>query len=1065
MKECTLFCKKSTDAQQGVALIVALSVLAILSIIVLAIFNDATSELRRSGIARNSERALKLAETGVQVARAMLEEGGVGGSLSSVDGFSDGGYFFASMGSGMPGNEKWEQWHYDSQITGNNVQSEISVPLRPVWMKEAYGRNGLIESNSRVYINNLYGIVSGGAYFPIEAATTTNIRAVHEFTGESGTTDTPLKYNTADNVSYTWEGDTNGDKTVAINSYNNGYAINMSPMASYSNFSTVPDKSDPVITHQTLYHTYAGGSGSSNSDTTSTVRIQAVNALCNASDNTEASVLWEFDTQLHGYGTAPAVFDPSPNQPGDEIVYFAVLGQDDANLRDKESVQKQPNEISDDPDKIYIYAIVDETGSAADECSKTGRYRLKWAHPFPDPDVADWTDYPTEEATGTNGMFPPYVRRSSDMASLPEDDLLFDYRDSIYDDDMQNQVRGNEYIGVFQPASISPVVIKPLYELDGIDLSGSQMVSENRIDTIDGALQNPNDKTSVRIKGDPADPFIELYLVYVAHPYVKYSASNSGKSMGYNLTDTRNWGRNYELKKYTNLQTRVIALRDRLDGSCDSDNNASNGHDGDACAWSWKSAKSRFPVFKWNYRVPGWDPSRSDQRPWNGYGEFVWDTWFEQQIAPMVGIVEADQDGSSWGSISNQAGGERQIYPTLYVTYESLSHPDESGNNVNGPTTGNGSPVNFGSDQWGDNHLLIMGLRDTWDDYMQGKPTNPMWDAMLTQDNPYAVPVQSKPVEDYWTHKHDDIICAADGSMIPRTYTGTSEVVISYPDSSNMALAAANDDKVGFARPYVWTESLWEENVDNGDPNRDLDKQGWDKSGLSSSGTSNDVDVEGETSAMCVDCLDGAGLIISVFNHDLSGVIEDLRMHAVNARTGQHSWDYHMPAVFTGDFFNATPAIANGKVFVAFASRNGDRRGAFLKVLNADTGAKEQSVWFDNDASSRTFDDARTAGRADALIMSPTIANGAVYVGTYHFNGTTSDQSDDTIRIYAFSPVMRLFSMGVYPLAYTNETTIPDLISPVTDSTMARLPRVERKLQVWITGAGSKWEEIRETRP
>ncbi len=1074
MKYTIRFTRQSQRAQQGVALIVALFVLAILSIISLSIFIEAQGELKRSTTARNSEKALKLAETGVQIARAMLDEGGIEGSLSSVDGYAMGGYFFTSMGSGMPGNEKWEQWHYDSGITGNNVQSEITVPLRPVWMKESDGRNGIMVG-SAVTVTNLYAVVAGGAYFQIEEDTETKIRAVDEFTGASGSTDTPLKYD-ADGV-FTWEGDTNGDKTILENTpsnvgYNNNYAINMSPMGSYANFSTVPDKTDPVIVQQTLYYSYAGydGTGSSptaSTDTTSTVRLQAVNSLCNASPTTKANVLWEFDTGIHGNGTAPAVFDPSPDQPGDEIIYFAVLGQGDTNIRSRTEVQNQPNTVDDEPDKIYIYAIVDETSSHADnasttECNKQGRYFLKWAHPFPDPDVADWTDYPTEEATGTNGQFPPYTRIPSDMSPfLPEDDIMYDYRDSFYSDGMQNQVRGNEYTGYFQPASISPVVVNVFYELDGVNPDGTQMVATQRVDTIEGVSMQ--DLADTLAYGDPADPLIEIYLVSVAHPTVKQDDS---KSLGYSESDTRDWDANYDLKKNSRVQTRVVALRDRLDGSCDSDSNSSNGLDGEDCAWNWNSAKSRFPIFKWNYRVPSLDPSRSDPRPWNGYGEFVWDTWFEQQIAPMVGVVVADQDDTLWGSISNYAGGKRELYSALYVTYESLSFPDEGGDSsLSGPRTSDGSPVAFNSDNWWDAHLMVMGLRDTWDDYMAGNQTNPMWDAMVTNPasdptplNPYAIPVKSSPVEDYWTHKHDGTICNANGSMIAETYDDVTggEVIITYPGSSTHNLAVANADKVGFARPYIWNEWLWERNVDNGPsnghPDRDLDEQGWAQSGLSSSNTAKDTDAEGETSAMCGDCLDGDGLIVSVFNHDLSSY-EDLRMHAINARSGKHAWDYHMPASLSGDYFNGTPAIANNNVFVSYVSRNGDKQGAFLKVLDASDGALKQSLWFDNESGNR----------ADALIMSPSIANGAVYVGTYHFNGT-NNQNNDSIRIYAFSPVLRLFSMGVYPMAYEDDTTIPDLTSQTADET-AYMPRVERKLQVWITGSGSKWEEIRETRP
>ena len=355
-----------------------------------------------------------------------------------------------------------------------------------------------------------------------------------------------------------------------------------------------------------------------------------------------------------------------------------------------------------------------------------------------------------------------------------------------------------------------------------------------------------------------------------------------------------------------------------------------------------------------------------------------------------------------------------------------------------------------------------MGIRDTWDDYMEGNQTNPMWDDTVAQGNPYIVPVKSSPVESYWTHKHDGVICEADGAMTKEYYPPSfSEVVVTYTDAE-MNEWKGNANKIGFDRPYVWSESLWQTNV-KGSATRGLDQQGWANSGLSTNRNSNDLDVEGETSAFCRECLDGDGLIVTVFNHDIGGPnIEDLRMHAVNATTGKHVWDYHMPATLAGDYFNATPSIANGKVFVAYVSRNGSQKGAFMRVIDADTGAQDQALYFDYDLNSKSAFDGKTAGRADALLIPPTIANGAIYVGTYHFRGTDNPKND-TIRIYAFSPVLRIFSTGIYPMAYTNISTIPDLAAP-TGTKSFKIPRAERKLQVWITGSGSKWEELREIR-
>jgi hypothetical protein len=127
-----------------------------------------------------------------------------------------------------------------------------------------------------------------------------------------------------------------------------------------------------------------------------------------------------------------------------------------------------------------------------------------------------------------------------------------------------------------------------------------------------------------------------------------------------------------------------------------------------------------------------------------------------------------------------------------------------------------------------------------------------------------------------------------------------TETVITY--SSAEAAAWANTDKVGFPRPYTWWESLWNSNVKNnalGLTGRGMSSQGWANSGSAAVSTSKDIDVEGETSAFCRECANNDGIIVQVFNHDLSD-IEDLRVHGINAKTGKHVWDYHMPTSLVG---------------------------------------------------------------------------------------------------------------------------------------------------------------------
>jgi hypothetical protein len=144
-----------------------------------------------------------------------------------------------------------------------------------------------------------------------------------------------------------------------------------------------------------------------------------------------------------------------------------------------------------------------------------------------------------------------------------------------------------------------------------------------------------------------------------------------------------------------------------------------------------------------------------------------------------------------------------------------------------------------------------------------------------------------------------------------------------------------------------------------------------------------------------------------------------------------------MPAKLAGDYFNATPGIANNLVFVAYQRHTGRR--SIMQVINADTGGGVQRVTFDDDS--------------DVVLIPPTIANGAVYVGSYDFNGNTGDNNmdDDIIRIFAFSPMLRMFATGIYPMS----TTLSETAHSLT-------PRAERKLQVWISGTESKWQEVGE---
>jgi len=1058
---------------RGVALLLALFVLVIFSVLGMAMLSNVNQELKMSKNFENSERALKIAEAGVQIARSSFFDPALVAStgtkeVTSVDGFIMGGYFLTRLESNFRGNEKWTQWRHDEGLSGNNNESEITVPLRTVWFTNSSGINGSWTGNT-FYVNNIYSIVARGTYFPIEGASGTLVRAHDEYTGKQKVDkDDPAFANP-----YYWTYDKAlNDTALAVTYPFNGpvnYAVGMSPMVSFSDYTTkinTDGKLGEVIIQQTLYFAYSGSSTdlSSSADTTSTVRLRAANALCNMTNNGEpVKSLWEFDTGMHGIGTAPAFFDPDPDTPGDEIIYFAVIsrgkpgsaGALDLNAADVNESRAYPSLATDDPEQLYLFAVVDTTGRVS-SCTSTGTYTVKWAHPFPDPDVAEWTDYPTEHATGTNGQRPPYIRRPSDMTPfLPEEDLLADYRDgpgyngrnsgagkSSYDRQW-NQIRGNFMGG--EPA-VSPPVVKALYRLNSGEFSAE------RADALAG-------------NGNPDDPLIDIYLTYSALTRVSFLRPASSPWVSHWFWDKVKGyqGDGWSMPGYrkpNECHTYVIALRDRV---------VRNGS-----AWNWNSAKSRFPTFKWTYKVPGWDPDQTDQRPPNGYGVYNWDTWYGGSVAPMINTLAWNQDATKWGEVksgSDKLAGDANLYTILYPYYKSAgfvhggAERNDTSTGRKGPKINEGSPVNFSGDSWTDTRVMISSVRDTWEDYMEGKQTNPLWQAMATGVNPYfSNPSRSNPVEPYWTHQN----AAAD----PNTVDALGHSLITY----NAALKAqypANTNKIGFPRPYQWWEALWAANVRGAADAapQSLYSQGWAGVVSGSKDTSLDVDVEGETSAMCKECLNTQGLMVFAFNHDLDSTgdhdgndaddREDLRIHGINATTGVHQWDYHMAASLAGDDSNSTPAIANNRVFVAYEKfgnktvNKGENRQVILQVLSAEDGSAEQSITVDSEA--------------DAIIMPPTIANGAVYVGTYSFGSPRTlgdgNKKNDYIRLFAMSPVLRLVSTGIYPMEYRSYTTIDEIdykqFLDQNSTTFSQDPSI-RQLQVWITGTSSKWEEVRE---
>ena len=1071
---------------RGVALLAALFVLMILSILGIWLLFAVTDEQRLSKSAENAERALKIAEAGIQIARSTFADSGLKNitstmELSAVDGFYRGGYFLAQLQSGFQGEEKWKDWRYDEGVGGTNLISNISAPVFHVWQTGSKGVNGSF-TGTNFYANPIYGIVARGTYFPIEyktsvsntSATDTKVRAHDEYTG-APKVDVDYEQ-TGFGSKYYWIGDKKLDTTLDGRTVN--YAVNMSPMVSFSNYSSRTGLAAPVLDQQTAYFTYSGsssanpsGTGTTISDLSSTVRLRAVNALCHGGgyndtahdgNNEPVKTLWEFDTNLHGIGTAPAFFDPTPGQPGDEILYFAVMsrgrpGASGALDLVQGATGRFPLLATHDPEQIYLFAVVDTTGKPAD-CASTGTRAVKWARPFPDPDVAEWTDYATEHVTGTTGQNDDpanrgasYTRTPADMTPfLPEEDLLADYRDGpgrdsqTGRDNQWNQIRGNLYGSVVP--GVSPPVVKVLYRKSTGELTEKRADAQNQY-----------------------DPIIDIYVTYSALTRVSFlvktvsdpTVSNHWYGQYVESISGAGWGP-AGYRKGNTAQVRVLALRDRL--ARDTTNNT----------WKWTAAKSRFPILKWTAPAPAWDPDQSDStpdgRPWNGYGEYTWDTFFSYSLAPMINTLAWDQDKTLWANIPN--AGKANLYNVIYPYYKSAAfvnaapaHPNNTDAGRRGPSTTEGSPKDFSGSAWADNRIMVMAFRDTWDDYMQGRRTN-ILGVNLQQLNLGL----SNPVEAYWTHTDAKGV----GGTGALDFTTAEKTLLTYNATIN-APYRTNTAKVGWPRPYVWSESLWTANVRNTAPT-----QGWQGAGTGA--TIQDVSVTdnlGETAALCTQCRNFEGIMVLGFSQTLmtsacstscgglqSTDRKDFRLHGIDATRGLHVWDYHLPAYALGNTISWSPAIANNLVFAAYEKFGdktiADNRQARLLILDAGDGSYRQDMAVDQDA--------------DAVIMSPMIANSAVYVGTYDYGGPTStaNASDDVIRVFAMSPVIRLVSTGIYPFDYKNYTgggykniTMLDHDKIFMNPTGGEPNRPARnawirKLQVWVTGQNSKWEEVRE---
>jgi outer membrane protein assembly factor BamB len=726
---------------------------------------------------RDSTEAFFAADAGLEAGKLAFERTNQVFGIPRLSGRVGDAAFTVRPGVGNFGDESWLQWSHDERASRRNPESAIGANLRLGWTTQASpARNGASIGTS-FYVTNLFTVVASGLIYTSyenPADGSVQLAAFDELDG-----------------SLYWT-------TESLGLLGDGVRL-AAPGA--------------VEETDTLYLCLT-----SSTDAAGTVRLLAL--LVSPAG---ASVKWTFDTGMHGIATPPAIYNPDLTTGGEEIVYFGVVETPAWNLLSLGSAQVQPFR-DDAPEGVFVFAVRDDGPRSSPQVGK-------WLHPFPDPEIAARTDYPTEPWPAVSG---PVTRPSRVAPFPPEDDLVIDYLNTTGTD---FGVRGDVYV-MFDPHSLGPPVL----------------------DVRDGGTPS-----------DPGDDVIDIFVYYTA--VVDRDVSWAA------------YGETVPSSRQVRWQAELAALRD--------------------------TPSARFPQLKWTANPPPHDPTAGDGIASEDYGASNWDTFFEQQVAPVVTRTRVNDDGTPRADLDDD--GQPDEVTLLFAPYESLGYASS------------GAYAN--ADARAFSRGLVAAWADTSDAWQRGEPTG--------DDG------ASRPVEFYWQ-------------------------------------SAGGDGGAFTKRPYAWSEQA-------------LDASGELGVGAYASVTrSADLDVEGETMAFDAQ----ANLLYFVFNHDLwptSADMESLRVHAVNATTGSEAWRQDIPARLAGDAFNASPSVAGGFIFLLEVAPG--TRTARLNVLHGNDGqfAATSPITVDTDA--------------DGANLAPTIANDAVYVGTY-------DAIDLVQRVLALSPNVWLLSTG-----------------------------------------------------
>jgi len=391
--------KRHAGSQRGSALVGVLMATALISVVAGLLLMQVTNASRVAGRRASTIVAFQAAEAGLEAGKLAFERTNTLLGIPTTFGVLPEATFEVRPGVGNFGTESWAQWGFDPRASRFNPTAAVGDQPRIGWRTQfSPAKNGNV-SGGTFFGNNLFAVVASGmAYVSYENPSNGRIE-VAAFSAMDG--------------SVLWT-------TAPGNLLGRGLA--MSAMAT-------------IEEGNILLFTYL-----SQNDPNGTVRLMALDV-----NQTNVQVRWNFDTGIHGLGSPPAIYNPNPNVAGEEIIYFTVAEAPDWQVTDVNAGRTYPETAAMRAESLRVFAVRD---------GGMGNPVAKWEHPYPDPDVGGWTDYPTERWTVASGV----IDRPEDVGSRPPDeDLLVDYYNS--NGGMQTTVVGDLYM-IFDPQSFSPPVLQ-----------------------------------------------------------------------------------------------------------------------------------------------------------------------------------------------------------------------------------------------------------------------------------------------------------------------------------------------------------------------------------------------------------------------------------------------------------------------------------------------------------------------------------------------------------------------------------------------------------------------------